>query len=309
MNILITGIAGFIGRNLCKELLKENYIIGVDNLSTGRLRNIEEFKENPNFKFINIDISELNLDEDIDVIINLASPASPEDYFKKPIDTLKAGSIGVFNILNIAKKKEATYIQASTSEVYGDPKEHPQKEEYWGNCNPIGVRSVYDESKRFAEATIMAYNREYNLDTRIIRIFNTYGPYMRKNDGRVIPNFINQALNNKDLVVYGDGNQTRSFNYVDDLVKCIVTIVSKKNLSGSILNIGNPNEITINNIADIIINKINPTLKKRYIKAQEDDPKQRCPNIERAKTILRWEPKVEIGEGLNKTIEYFKEET
>jgi dTDP-glucose 4,6-dehydratase len=304
--ILITGGAGFIGSHLCRFLLEKNYrVICVDNFLTGDRANIEDFKSNSDFKLIEHDISlPLDMEEDIDYVLHFASPASPVDYAQLPIQTLKVGSMGTHNALGIARSKKAVFMLASTSEVYGDPLVHPQKESYWGNVNPIGPRGVYDEAKRFAEALTMAYHNAHGMDTKIARIFNTYGPQMRKKDGRAVPNFITQALANLPLTVYGDGKQTRSFCYISDMVNGIYKLM----LSGvnEPVNIGNPNEFTILDLAEKII-KITGTAGKTVFKPLPvDDPKTRCPDISRAKQFLKWEPVVGIEDGLKKTIEWFR---
>ena len=304
-NVLVTGCCGFIGSNMCDFLLKKKYnIIGIDNLLTGRLENIKNLIDNENFSFYNLNVcSEINLDLKIDKILHFASTASPKDYMKYPIQTLEIGSIGTQNILEFACKKNATVLVASTSEIYGDPLEHPQSETYFGNVNPIGPRGVYDEAKRYLEAITMAYAKYKNVDTRIVRIFNTYGPKMRKNDGRAIPNFINQIMNNKNITVYGDGNQTRSFCYVEDT---ILGIYMALNSNYSLpINIGNSNELTINELIDLLKKLIPSKSKKKYFQLPENDPKIRKPDISLAKKILDWEPKTNIEEGLKQTINYF----
>lgn len=305
-NILVTGGAGFIGSHLCDFLLEKGYyVICMDNFITGNKANIKHLMQNKNFKFIEHDVSNhIEIDTGVDYILHFASPASPVDYLDYPIQTLKVGSLGTHNALGLAKAKKAKFLLASTSEVYGDPLVHPQKESYWGNVNPIGPRGVYDEAKRFAEAITMAYHRVHKIDTKIVRIFNTYGPRMRINDGRVVPNFIYQALNNKPLTVYGDGKQTRSFCYVSDLVEGIFRLM-KSGLNEPV-NIGNPNEMTVIQFAERII-KITGTKSKITFKALPvDDPKTRQPDITKAKKELGWEPKVSLDEGLRKTIGYFK---
>lgn len=306
MIFLVTGGAGFIGSHLCERLLKNGHkVICVDNLLTGTKKNIEPLLFNSNFKFIEQDITEkLITNEKVDYVVNLASPASPKDYLSLPIETLKVGSLGTLNTLEFALKKNAKYLFASTSEVYGDPKITPQTEEYWGNVNPIGPRSVYDESKRFSEALVFAYKRKFNLDIKIIRIFNTYGPKMKLDDGRVIPNFISQSLKNQPLTIYGDGLQTRSFCYIDDLIDGIIKFLNVDE-SGPI-NLGNPEEFTIKELADLI-NKIfnKPLTNIKYEPLPQDDPKQRKPDISKAKKLLNWEPKVKLEVGIKKTIDWF----
>lgn len=306
MKIVITGGAGFIASHLTDLLIKEGHeIICVDNLITGSLHNIKHNEGNKNFKFIKHDISSyLDFDGKVDFVLHLASPASPVDYNELPIETLEVGSLGTFNALELALKNKAKFLFSSTSEVYGDPLISPQTEEYWGNVNPIGPRSVYDEAKRFAEATVMAYHRHYGLDTRIIRIFNTYGPRMRKNDGRVVPNFINQALSYMPFTIYGDGSQTRSFCYVSDMVSGIY-LAMKSNIHAPI-NLGNPNEFTMTELAEVVSKVVgipNKTIDKPL---PPDDPKQRCPDISKAKKELGWEPFVQLEEGISKTVEWFR---
>ena len=304
--VLITGAAGFLGSHLCDRFIKEGcYVIAMDNLITGRLENIEHLIGNANFHFVHHDVSNfVHVSGELDYILHFASPASPIDYLKIPIQTLKVGSLGTHNLLGLAKAKGARMLIASTSEVYGDPTVHPQPEDYWGNVNPIGPRGVYDEAKRFQEAITMAYHRYHNLETRIIRIFNTYGPRMRLNDGRVLPAFIGQALRGEDLTVFGDGSQTRSFCYVDDLVEGVYRLL----LSDYIypVNVGNPDEITINQFAEEIIELTGTTQKVIYKDLPVNDPAQRQPDIDKAREILSWEPKVARSEGLEITFAYFK---
>jgi dTDP-glucose 4,6-dehydratase len=304
--VLITGAAGFLGSHLCDRFLKEGfYVIGMDNLITGRLENLEHLKDNPNFEFINHDVSKhITIEGDLHYILHFASPASPIDYLKIPIQTLKVGSLGTHNCLGLAKAKGARMIIASTSEVYGDPLVHPQTEEYYGNVNPVGPRGVYDEAKRFQEAITMAYHTYHGLETRIVRIFNTYGPRMRLNDGRVLPAFIGQALRGEDLTVFGDGSQTRSFCYVDDLVEGIYRLLMSDYAHP--VNIGNPDEITIKEFAEEIIKLTGTTQKIIYKELPKDDPMQRQPNIDKARKLLGWEPKVNRAEGLKITYDYFK---
>lgn len=304
--VLITGAAGFLGSHLCDRFIKEGYyVIGMDNLITGRLENIEHLFGVESFHFVNHDVSNfVHVPGELDYILHFASPASPIDYLKIPIQTLKVGSLGTHNLLGLAKAKGARMLIASTSEVYGDPLVHPQTEEYWGNVNPIGPRGVYDEAKRFQEAITMAYHRFHGVETRIVRIFNTYGPRMRLNDGRVLPAFIGQALRGEDLTVFGDGSQTRSFCYVDDLVEGIYRLLLSDFVEP--VNIGNPDEITIGEFAEEIIKLTGTTQKVIYKPLPQDDPMQRQPNIDRARSILGWEPKVSRQEGLKITYEYFK---
>lgn len=304
--VLITGAAGFLGSHLCERFLKEGmYVIAMDNLITGDMRNIEHLMPNPNFEFNHHDVTKyVHVPGELDYIMHFASPASPIDYLKIPIQTLKVGAMGTHNLLGLARVKKARFIIASTSEVYGDPLVHPQTEDYWGHVNPIGPRGCYDEAKRYQEAITMAYHRYHDLETRIVRIFNTYGPRMRLNDGRVLPAFIGQALRGEDITVFGDGSQTRSFCYVDDLVEGIYRLL----LSDYALpvNIGNPSEITIGEFAEEIIKLTGTDQKVVYKPLPQDDPKQRQPDITKAKEILGWEPKVSRQEGLQITYDYFR---
>lgn len=304
--VLITGAAGFLGSHLCERFLKEGmYVIAMDNLITGDMRNIEHLMPNPNFEFNHHDVTKyVHVPGELDYIMHFASPASPIDYLKIPIQTLKVGAMGTHNLLGLARVKKARFIIASTSEVYGDPLVHPQTEDYWGHVNPIGPRGCYDEAKRYQEAITMAYHRYHDLETRIVRIFNTYGPRMRLNDGRVLPAFIGQALRGEDITVFGDGSQTRSFCYVDDLVEGIYRLL----LSDYALpvNIGNPSEITIGEFAEEIIKLTGTNQKVVYQPLPQDDPKQRQPDITKAKEILGWEPKVSRQEGLQITYDYFR---
>lgn len=304
--ILITGGAGFLGSHLCDRFIKEDYhVIAMDNLITGDLKNIEHLFKLPNFEFHHHDVSKfIHVAGKLDYVLHFASPASPIDYLKIPIQTLKVGSLGVHNCLGLAKEKGARMLIASTSEVYGDPLVHPQNEDYWGNVNPVGPRGVYDEAKRFQEAMTMAYHTYHGLETRIVRIFNTYGPRMRLNDGRALPAFIGQALRGEDLTVFGDGSQTRSFCYVGDLVEGIYRLLMSDYPQP--VNIGNPVEITIKEFAEEIIKLTGTSQKVIYKPLPKDDPKQRKPDITRAKKILDWEPKVTREEGLKITYEYFK---
>lgn len=304
--VLITGGAGFIGSHLCDFLLGKGYrIICMDNLITGSRDNIKHLEKDNSFSFMNHDVSEhITISQPLDFVMHFASPASPVDYQKIPIQTLKAGSLGTHNTLGLALAKKAKYILASTSEVYGDPKVNPQPESYWGNVNPTGPRGCYDEAKRFAEALVMAYHNIHGLDTRIVRIFNTYGPRMRKDDGRVVPNFIGQALKNSPITVYGDGKHTRSFCYVSDLIDG----VHKLMLSGihEPINIGNPEEHTILEFAETIIRLSKSKSKIKFEKLPVDDPAVRCPDITKAKKLLKWEPKVSLEEGITKTVEWYR---
>ncbi len=302
--ILITGGAGFIGSNLCKRLLEEgNEIFCLDNLSTGSKDNIKDLFSAQNFTFIEHDIVD-SIDLEVDEIYNLACPASPPHYQEDPIKTTKTSVIGALNMLELAKKYNAKFLQASTSEVYGNPEIHPQPESYWGNVNPIGIRSCYDEGKRCAETLIMDFHRQYKIDTKIVRIFNTYGPNMDKNDGRVVSNFINQALENKELTIYGDGNQTRSFCYVADLIDGLIKMMNSQNLVGPI-NLGNPDERNVLEFAQLVLKLTNSNSKITYKPLPSDDPVRRKPDISLAKEKLNWEPKINIEDGLSKTIEYF----
>ncbi len=304
--VLITGAAGFLGSHLCERFLKEGYhVIGMDNLITGDLRNIEHLFPLEHFEFHNHDVSKfVHVAGDLKYILHFASPASPIDYLKIPIQTLKVGSLGTHNLLGLAMAKKARILVASTSEVYGDPTVHPQTEEYWGNVNPVGPRGVYDEAKRFQEAITMAYHTFHGLETRIVRIFNTYGPRMRLNDGRVLPAFMGQALRGEDLTVFGDGSQTRSFCYVDDLVEGIYRLLLSD--CSDPVNVGNPHEITIGQFAEEIIKLTVTDQKVIYKPLPTDDPKQRQPDITKAKAILNWGPKVDREEGLRITWEYFR---
>ena len=304
--VLITGAAGFLGSHLCDRFIKDGYsVVGMDNLITGDLKNIEHLFKLEQFEFYHHDVSRfIHVSGDLHYILHFASPASPIDYLKIPIQTLKVGSLGTHNCMGLAKAKGARILVASTSEVYGDPLVHPQNEEYWGNVNPVGPRGVYDEAKRFQEAITMAYHNFHGLETRIVRIFNTYGPRMRLNDGRALPAFIGQALRGEDLTVFGDGSQTRSFCYVDDLVEGIVRLLmSDYHLP---VNIGNPDEISLKDFAEEIIKLTGTTQKIVYRPLPMDDPKQRKPDISRARELLGWEPKVSRKDGLAKTYEYFK---
>ena len=304
--VLITGAAGFLGSHLCDRFIKEGYyVIGMDNLSTGSLNNIEHLFPNKNFDFYFHDVTKfVHVPGKLDYILHFASPASPIDYLKIPIQTLKVGSLGTHNLLGLAKEKKSRFLIASTSEIYGDPSVHPQNEEYWGNVNPIGPRGVYDEAKRFMEAITMAYHTYHGLDTRIARIFNTYGPRMRLNDGRALPAFIGQALRGEDITVFGDGSQTRSFCYVDDQVEGIFRLLMCDYVYP--INIGNPDEITMLEFAEEIIKLTGTNQKIIFKELPVDDPKQRQPDISKAKDILGWTPKVSRAEGLKITLEYFR---
>lgn len=306
MNILLAGGAGFLGSHFCDFLLEKGHsVYCIDNFITGKKENIKHLLNNKKFKFKKTDITKkFSIKEKFDCVINFASIASPVFYDKYKIETLLVGSYGTYNLLELARKNKAKILMASTSEVYGDPVFNPQKETYWGNVNPIGKRSMYDESKRFSEALIMNYHRVYGLDTKIVRIFNTYGPRMNMNDGRVVPQFINQALNNKPITVFGKGTQTRSLCYVSDLIAGIYKLLMSKEHTP--VNIGNPHELTVKDIAKTIIKLTNSKSKIIYKPLPEDDPKRRRPDISKAKKILKWEPKVDLNQGLLKTIDYFK---
>ena len=309
MNIVLTGGSGFIGSHLSKELLKngENKLIVVDNLLTGNLNNIQDLLDHENATFIQHDVQDhIEIDEKVDYVFHLASAASPVAYTENPVNTLKAGSLGTINTLGLARKHGAEYFLASTSEVYGDPLVTPQNEEYWGNVNPNGERSMYDEAKRFAEAATATYARSYDLKTKIIRIFNTYGPNMQLNDGRVVTNLIVQALNDEDLTIYGDGSQTRSFSYVSDTVAGIIAMMESNHYE--VFNIGNPYEMTVKELAETILKLTNSKSKIIYKPLPNDDPQQRRPDISKAKEKLNWEPKVSLETGLNTTIEWIKKE-
>lgn len=305
MKILVTGGAGFIGSHLCERLLEEGHtVICLDNFFTGQQRNIQHLIENKNFELIEHDIIE-PIEIDADQVYNLACPASPVHYQYNPIKTIKTSTLGMVNMLGLAKRCKARILQASTSEVYGDPQVHPQTEEYWGNVNPIGIRSCYDEGKRVAETLCMDYHRKNDVDIRIIRIFNTYGPNMHPQDGRVVSNFITQAINNKPITIYGDGSHTRSFCYVDDLVDGLMRMMKQDEDTGPI-NLGNPNEITVKQLAEKIIELTGSDSEIEYKPLPEDDPQKRQPDITKAKQVLGWEPTTNLEDGLTKTIEYFK---
>ena len=307
MRILISGAAGFIASHMCDRLLADGHtIVALDNFLTGRPLNIAHLKHHPGFEFVEQDVSKPFTTSGVfDAVLHMASPASPRDYLEFPIETLEVGSIATRNLLEVALQHEALFLLTSTSECYGDPLVHPQVETYWGNVNPVGPRSCYDESKRFAEAMTMAYHRKYKLRTRIARIFNTYGPRMKLNDGRVVPAFLDQALRGEPLTVFGDGSQTRSFCYVSDLVDGLYRLL----LSDEVypVNLGNPREMTIREFAEAIVKKLNPGSKITYEPLPEDDPKQRKPDITKARTLLGWEPRVLLEDGLETTIEYFRD--
>jgi len=322
MRIVVTGGAGFLGRHFCAKLLSLGHeVLCADNLLTGRRENIEAFEQNPAFRFLPLDVTTpLEVDSPVNAVVHMACPASPPDYLRFPIQTLEVGTIGTRNMLALAHAKEARFLLTSTSEVYGDPKVNPQTEEYWGNVNPIGPRSVYDEAKRASEALTMAYHRRHGLDTRIARIFNTYGPWMRANDGRVVSNFIVQSLQGKNLTIYGDGSQTRSFCYVSDLIEGLTRLLLLEPGSGARVaaqtedwgihypvNVGNPREEKIIDIARIIAEMTGSSSPVKFHPLPKDDPKLRCPDISRARRLLGWEPKVPLEEGLASTISYFRE--
>jgi len=303
--VVVTGAAGFIGSHLCETLLDRGHsVVAIDNLITGDMNNVAHLRDR-DFQFIRHDVTQfIDVDGPVDAVLHFASPASPIDYLELPIQTLKVGSLGTHNALGLAKAKRARFLLASTSEIYGDPLEHPQRETYWGNVNPIGPRGVYDEAKRFAEAITLAYHRTHKVNTKIVRIFNTYGPRMRLRDGRAVPAFISQALRNEDVTIFGDGSQTRSFCYVSDLVDGLLRLLASS--TNEPVNIGNPHEMTIEEIATTIIRLLGSSSRLVRQPLPVDDPKQRRPDITRARTILKWEPKVPLEEGLLKTVEYFR---
>ena len=307
MTVLVTGAAGFLGSHLVDRLLRDGHaVVGMDNLVTGAARNLEHLAGRGDFRFVNHNVSTyIAVHGPLDGVLHFASPASPIDYLELPIQTLKVGALGTHNALGVALAKSARFMLASTSEVYGDPLEHPQRESYWGNVNPIGPRGVYDEAKRFAEAMTTAYHRAHGLDTRIVRIFNTYGPRMRPHDGRVVSNFIVQALRGEPLTIYGDGSQTRSFCYVDDLVDGIVRLYQQGGAEPT--NVGNPSEFTVLQLAELVLKLTGSRSRIEHRPLPTDDPRQRCPDIARARTTLGWEPKVPLEEGLRRTIPYFRE--
>jgi len=305
MRALVTGAAGFLGSHLCERLVGNgNSVVGMDNLITGALSNLEHLSDSDRFELVNHDVTKfLSIDGPLDAVFHFASPASPVDYLELPIQTLKVGSLGTHNALGIAMAKKARFLLASTSEAYGDPQVHPQPESYWGHVNPVGPRGVYDEAKRFGEAMTMAYHRYHGLDTRIVRIFNTYGPRMRPNDGRVVSNFIVQALRGEPLTIYGDGSQTRSFCYVDDQMEGIVRLFERG--AAEPTNIGNPAEFTVAQLAHTVIRLTGSRSQIEYRSLPIDDPKVRCPDISKARSELGWEPAVELEDGLQRTIDYF----
>ena len=313
MKVLVTGGAGFIGSHLCEALLNKGYeVVCMDNLLTGSRKNIERFLNNPRFKFIKHDVIKpynhvtIQPYNNLNFIYHLASPASPKKYQKHPIKTLLVNSVGTHNLLELAKETKARFLFASTSEVYGDPKEHPQKESYWGNVNPVGIRSCYDEAKRFGEAVTMAFVRKYDINARIVRIFNTYGPKTREDDGRMIPNFINQAIRNKPITVYGNGAQTRSFCFVSDMVKGLIKAIESENTKGEVFNLGNPDERKILEIAQLVKKMTESSSEIVFKRLPEDDPTKRRPDIAKAKKILNWTPKIDLEQGLKETIKYFR---
>jgi dTDP-glucose 4,6-dehydratase len=310
MRAVVTGGAGFLGSHLCDRLLAEGWeVLAVDNFITGAAENVEHLAGNAKFKLQNEDVSKndaLRVDGEVGYVLHFASPASPPDYLKHPIETMMVGSVGTQNALELALRKKAKFFMASTSECYGDPEMSPQKEEYWGHVNSVGPRSVYDEAKRFSEAMTMGYHRHHGVDTRIVRIFNTYGPRMRLNDGRALPNFVFQALSGQPLTIYGDGKQTRSFCYVDDLIEGIYRLMmSDEHMP---VNIGNPQELTIREFAERIREHFDNMPEIIFEPLPQDDPKRRCPDISKAKRILKWEPKIKLDEGLKRTLAYFKQE-
>ncbi len=308
MRVLITGAAGFIGSHLCEKFLEEGHeVIGLDNFLTGSPDNIAHLFRNPRFTFYKYDVTNfIYVSGDLELILHFACPASPVDYMNHPIHTMKVDSLGTLHTLGLAREKSARYLLASTSEVYGNPTVHPQPETYWGNVNPLGPRSVYDEAKRFSEALTMAYHREHGIDVRIARIFNTYGPRMRMNDGRVIPNFVCQALTGRPLTVYGDGSQTRSFCYIDDLVEGIYLLAVRDDLVGEVFNLGNPEELKVLDLARLVLEVSGSTSQIVFRERPPDDPDRRRPDISKAKKILGWEPKTGVREGIQRTVEWFR---
>ena len=308
MNILLTGAAGFLGSHLTQRLLAEGHnVLGLDDLSTGKIENIGKFLENPNFRFITHDVRQpYEFNQEFDAILNFACPASPKHYQIDPVKTIETNFLGIINLLHLAHDSGAILIQASTSEVYGDPNISPQSEEYWGNVNPIGVRSCYDEGKRAAETLCFDYKRQYEVDTRVIRIFNTYGPNMSHDDGRVVSNFIYQALSGIDLTIFGNGSQSRSFCYVDDLVEGIYRVLLSDQFLDTPINLGNPHELSMLEVAKLVLKLTNSESKIKFLPLPADDPQQRCPDISKATKVLGWIPEVDITKGLAKTIEYFR---
>jgi dTDP-glucose 4,6-dehydratase len=309
--VLITGAAGFIGSHLCDRFIREGFdCIGMDNFLTGSPDNIAHLFDEPKFRFLDYNVTNyVYVREAIDLVLHFACPASPVDYMNFPIQTMKVDSLGTLRTIGLAKAKNARYVFASTSEVYGDPAVHPQREDYWGHVNPVGPRSIYDEAKRFSEAMTMAYHREHGVDVRVARIFNTFGPRMRVNDGRVVPNFILQSLKMEDLTIFGDGTQTRSFCYIDDLVEGIFRLSVKEGIAGEVINLGNPEEYAIIDFARKISRIAGSDPKIVFMPLPTDDPRQRCPDIGKARRLLGWEPKVAVSDGLERTIGYFREKT
>jgi len=307
MRVLITGAAGFIGSHLAERFVKEGfYVIGMDNFLTGNPDNIAHLFEKKNFRFIHYNVvNYIYLEGPVDIVVHLACPASPVDYMNHPIHTMKVDSLGTLNTLGFAKLKGSRYVFASSSEVYGSAQVHPQPEDYWGYVNPVGPRSVYDEAKRFSEALCMAYHREHGLDVRIARIFNTYGPRMRRKDGRVIPTFVERALKGEPLPIYGDGSQTRSFCYIDDLVEGLFRLSVKEGLAGTVVNLGNPEEVSILEVAKRVIELTNSSSKIEFLQPRDDDPPRRCPDISKAKSLLCWSPEVTLRDGLKRTTDWF----
>lgn len=307
MRVLITGVAGFIGSHLAERFVKEGfYVIGMDNFLTGNPDNIAHLFEKKNFRFIHYNVvNYIYVEGPVDIVVHLACPASPVDYMNHPIHTMKVDSLGTLNTLGFAKLKGSRYVFASSSEVYGSAQVHPQPEDYWGYVNPVGPRSVYDEAKRFSEALCMAYHREHGLDVRIARIFNTYGPRMRRKDGRVIPTFVERALKGEPLPIYGDGSQTRSFCYIDDLVEGLFRLSVKEGLAGTVVNLGNPEEVSILEVAKRVIELTNSSSKIEFLQPRDDDPPRRCPDISKAKSLLCWSPEVTLRDGLKRTTDWF----
>ncbi len=307
MRVLITGAAGFIGSHLAERFVKEGfYVIGMDNFLTGNPDNIAHLFEKKNFRFIHYNVvNYIYVEGPVDIVVHLACPASPVDYMNHPIHTMKVDSLGTLNTLGFAKLKGSRYVFASSSEVYGSAQVHPQPEDYWGYVNPVGPRSVYDEAKRFSEALCMAYHREHGLDVRIARIFNTYGPRMRRKDGRVIPTFVERALKGEPLPIYGDGSQTRSFCYIDDLVEGLFRLSVKEGLAGTVVNLGNPEEVSILEVAKRVIELTNSSSKIEFLQPRDDDPPRRCPDISKAKSLLCWSPEVTLRDGLKRTTDWF----